>query len=133
MSNGNNLKYMHFRRPAIYLLPAGCCLGPIAATGGVTVAYREFENNGVRYLKLGFARCNAEDHYENAVGRSIARSRYCAEQTHTLVESSGLRQTVLNVILRSRDLRKSLSPQVYRRGDVLETFMSESRGEWLER
>lgn len=111
----NKLRFMHFRRPRIDIARGGVILGPTAANGGVTVAYTEHEENGMRYLKCAFARCNRTDAFEKKEGRGVAQTRFNeGEVCHALLTQHGTRHTLLGMILEHPAMRRNVRAEVRR-------------------
>lgn len=112
------IKFMHFRRPLVKVLPYGLVVERLGATGGVTVAYQKI--GPTEYL-VGFARCRVNEHYNKRTGRTVAYENMMKDpvllvQPAWFEDSEYLKRELLDLALKS-SVRKNLRPTVRRNGN----------------
>lgn len=84
--------------------------------GGVTFAYMHDEKAGK--LKVAWARCNVTDHYEKAVGRSIAVGRLADHVSVELPVKGDVYWTLWEFIQGDKELRSNMRCELRHRQEA---------------
>lgn len=103
----NDIKFLHFRRPAITLGQQGMRIERAGSFGGVTVAYRDLGNDTYR---IGIGRCRTNERYTRKLGRDAALNAF--EQFNHVITTQDFMNEIAELLARGpahKNLRAQIS------------------------
>lgn len=110
-----NIKFLHIRRPTVAVRRDGLTIERAGPFGGITVAYRAFNDIGGYHLAV--ARCRNDERYNKKLGREEAAKKLMGDADWTMTcfnvekDESPL-EYIAGYVYSKSALRKNLRPAI---------------------